>query len=475
VLVVRVMHFTDTYLPRRDGVITSLRTLRSALSDLGHTSLTVVPAHREQAFEPGLVRLPALACGVADLRLARWPFRNLRPGLLERLASHQADLIHVHTPGPVGLLGVLTAQRLGLPLVQTYHTDLHAYADAYRVPAVALRALARLYARRLRQPAAAPALLPDPPSLLAFPRGTALAGDLAEAAPAFGLTQAAVAGGTAFPPATETTLSECRRAPTARRPARATALDAGNTLLLGGADAVVVPTAAVLERVSLPVEPARVYLVPTGVAAPRATADITDWGIDPEDKVVLFVGRVNREKGIDLLLPAFDRVLAAEPRARLVLVGAVYEPRWLRRMIRSDRVIVTGQQPPEVVAAAYKRADVFAFPSGTDTQALVLQEAALAGVPAVLIDRVLFERGALAGAAVLADRAGFADAILSLLRDPAAAKALGARAARNAARHTPQEFAEAMLAIYGRFVPIGVNRSRASAARRRETPATRTL
>jgi len=170
-----------------------------------------------------------------------------------------------------------------------------------------------------------------------------------------------------------------------------------------------------------------------------------------DETVVLFVGRVNREKGVDLLLAAFDRVLAAEPRARLVLVGAVYERRWLRRMIRSDRVIITGQQPPEVVAAAYQRADVFAFPSGTDTQALVLQEAALAGVPSVLIDPVLFERGALGGAAVLATKETFADAIVGLLRDPAGAKALGARAAHNAARHTPQAFAAAMLGIYTRL------------------------
>lgn len=434
--VVRVMHFTDTYLPRRDGVITSLRTLRAGLTELGHTSLTVVPAHRDQAFEPGLIRLPALACGVADLRLARWPWRHLRPELLERLATHRPDVIHVHTPGPTGLLGVLTARRLGLPLVQTYHTDLHAYADAYRVPAVALRVLARLYARRLHAGRAAP--LPPGASVAGFPRVAAFSAPHPAGAIAAG-AQTAAARETAFSLAAD---HSSRRA----------ALDLGNELLLGGADAVVVPTAAVLERISLPVDPARLYLIPTGVAPPRAAADISHWGIDEDDKVVLFVGRVNREKGIDLLLPAFDRVLAAEPRARLVLVGAVYEPRWLRRMIRSDRVIVTGQQPPEVVAAAYKRANVFAFPSGTDTQALVLQEAALAGVPSVLIDPVLHERGALAGAAVLTDAGGFADAVLGLLRDPAAAKALGARAAQHAARHTPQAFAAAMADIYGKVV-----------------------
>ena len=50
---------------------------------------------------------------------------------------------------------------------------------------------------------------------------------------------------------------------------------------------------------------------------------------------MLFVGRVNREKGIDLLLAAFARVLAARPAARLVLVGAVYEPRWFAGLLRA--------------------------------------------------------------------------------------------------------------------------------------------
>jgi glycosyltransferase involved in cell wall biosynthesis len=434
---VRIMHFTDTYLPRRDGVITSLRTLREALARSGHLSHVVVPAHPAQSAEPGLVRLPALACGVADLRLARWPLRPLQPGMIARLGRHTPDLIHVHSPGPVGLLGVIAARELGVPLVQTYHTDLHAYADAYRVPGFALRALAALYARRLG--------ISLQPPLLCTPRRTSTmklrlwvqSKGAAQALPSVpGKAVGADAAGRGKG-----------------------ALDLGNELLLGPADAVIVPTPAVLERVTLPVDPQRIYLVPTGVARPGPAADISHWGIQPDDRVVLFVGRVNREKGIDLLLPAFDRVLRAHPRARLVLVGAVYEPRWLRRMIRNDRVIVTGQQPPEAVAAAYERADVFAFPSGTDTQALVLQEAALAGVPSVLVDPVLHRRGALAGAAVLASRETFADAIIELLADPTAATALGELARANAARHTPQAFAAAMLDIYGKFVACGRTRS----------------
>jgi glycosyltransferase involved in cell wall biosynthesis len=407
------VHFTDTYLPRRDGVVTSIRTLAHALADRGHPGLTVVPRHPGQAAEPDLLRLRAVPCGIAGLRVSPWLlYGSAATGTIAEIAATDPEIIHVHTPGPVGLLGVLTARRLGLPLVQTYHTDLHAYVDAYRVPAQALHATVRLYAHRLGVPR--PPVAPDGPG---------------------------------------------RRAPANTR--RRAALDATNLLLLGDADAVVVPTRAVLDRISLPVPPDRVFLVPTGVAA-RPTSPLqvgafrTGHGIAPADRVILFVGRINREKGVDLLISAFARVHASCPQARLVLVGAVYDPRWVAELLRSvgpavaSRVTLVGQQPPGVVAAAYGAAEVFAFPSTTDTQALVLQEAAHAGVPAVLVDAELHQHSPLAGAAVRTAPTAedFAAGVLGLLTDPAAARQLGAAAADRAARHTPASYAAAICDVY---------------------------
>src|SRR5690606_26897739 len=151
----------------------------------------------------------------------------------------------------------------------------------------------------------------------------------------------------------------------------------------------------------------------------------------------------------DLLVSAFARVAAARPRARLLLVGARFEARWYAALMRAagpevaQRVIWAGQQPAEVVAAAYQIADVFAFPSSTDTQALVLQEAAHARVPAVLADPVLHRHGALSGAGLCAgpDPDAFAAALMRLLDDPALARVVGAEAAARAAQHTPDQYA----------------------------------
>ncbi|WP_157546689.1 glycosyltransferase [Hamadaea tsunoensis] len=395
----RVAHFTDTYLPRRDGVVTSLRTLCRELDADGCATVTVAPRHREQPPSTDLLTLRSVPCGVADLRLGGWP----TAAALERVAHRRPDLIHVHTPGPMGLLGTIVARRLGVPLVHSYHTDLYAYAEAYRVPARALELGLQYYARHLGAP------------------------------------------------------GRCGQAGEISR--RHRALDGLHKLLLGRADAVIVPTPAVLERAHLPVPAERIFLVPAGVAArPVTPAEVaafrTRWGLREDDAVALFVGRVNREKGVDLLISAFARVAARVPAARLLLIGAVYEPRWVRRLLAAagveSRVVITGQLPPEEVAAAYACARVFAFPSLTDTQGLVLQEAALAGVPSLLCDPQLHRTGVLGETALLAPPLpdAYAEMLTALLTSPGTAKAAGARARERAMHHTPARYAATMRDVY---------------------------
>lgn len=419
----RIAHFTDTYVPRRDGVVTSLQTLTAAMSELGHASLLVVPRHPDQPTDEELLRLFSVPCGVAQFRLASWP----RSRHVERVAHWLPHVVHVHTPGPVGLLGIFAARRLGLPLVQTYHTDLRAYADAYRLPSRVLSGVVRCYARRLGSPK------PE------IPRGGSRV--------------------------------ERRRA----------VVDAGTGLLLADADAVLVPTPAILTRCHLPVDDDRLYLAPAGVGLPHVPPDAgPDFrrrhGIAPNEPVVLFVGRVNREKGIDLLTEAFGRLRRVVADARLVLVGAVYEPRWVQRLLEqagiADRTILTGQLPPDQVAAAYAASDVFAFPSLTDTQGLVVQEAALAGLPTVLADAALHASGPLAGTGVLAgtDPMRFAEALEDLLTDPAYRARVGAEARRRAERNSPAAYAQRMAAIYGQAVRRASSATRLARADRGRGP-----
>ena len=49
--------------------------------------------------------------------------------MLEWADRQQFDAIHVHTPGPMGLIGWLAASMLNVPLLSTYHTDFPAYVQ----------------------------------------------------------------------------------------------------------------------------------------------------------------------------------------------------------------------------------------------------------------------------------------------------------------------------------------------------------
>ena len=71
----RVVHFSDTYLPRRDGVVTSILTLAEALAPRGHSSTLFAPRYPGSQGGPGLALqpLPSLPSGVAGIRLAAWP------------------------------------------------------------------------------------------------------------------------------------------------------------------------------------------------------------------------------------------------------------------------------------------------------------------------------------------------------------------------------------------------------------------
>jgi glycosyltransferase involved in cell wall biosynthesis len=410
---VHIVHFSDTWLPRRDGVVTSIQTLVRGLHAEGHHGTTVVPRHpdADELLDVPTHPMRSVPCGVANLRLAV----TVRSRHVEGIAGLLPDLIHVHTPGPLGLLGVLSARRLGVPLVQTYHTDLHAYVEAYRIPVGVMWALKEVSRRRLGAPG-------DP-----------------------GPARMSPGGGRAA----------------RRSAARRAYMDLINRTQLGGADALVVPTRTVLDRIALPVPADRVHVIPTGVGVPvTTTAAVAAFrdrhGLGGTRPTVLFVGRVNQEKGIDLLLPAFARVRAALPDARLVVVGAVYDRGWFDRLVNAagltlgQDLVVCGQLSPAEVAAGYAAADVFAFPSLTDTQGLVLQEAALAELPVVMCDAGLHAYGPLRGAARLTrpEPEALADGIIRAIISPPASAELHQSARALAGRQSPERYAAAVAEVY---------------------------
>ena len=139
---------SDVYFPRVNGVSTSIQTFRRDLAAEGCGSTLIAPRYpRGRDDEAGVVRV----------RSRYLPFdpedRLPVAGELERAAlarRGEFDLIHVHTPFIAHGVGCRLARRLGLPVVETYHTFFEEYFHHYLpfVPRSLLRATARAVSRR---------------------------------------------------------------------------------------------------------------------------------------------------------------------------------------------------------------------------------------------------------------------------------------------------------------------------------------
>ena len=118
----------------------------------------------------------------------------------------------------------------------------------------------------------------------------------------------------------------------------------------------------------------------------------------PEPCTVLFVGRFEKRKGIDLLLAAVPRFLAEVPDARVVMVGRndlagesgrPYAEEFLDAHATAgwlDRVDIRGEVDDDELWALYDAADVLVAPSRFESFGLIYVEAMMAGLPVVAVD-----------------------------------------------------------------------------------------
>ena len=130
----------------------------------------------------------------------------------------------------------------------------------------------------------------------------------------------------------------------------------------------------------------RLRLWPQGVDARlfHPTHATREWrkklsGGQPEAKILLYVGRLAPEKDIERLKVA----LSAAPDACLAIVGKGPIQKELEREFADTRTVFTGLLTGEDLAAAYASADLFVFPSTTETLGMAMIEALASGLPVV--------------------------------------------------------------------------------------------
>ena len=222
------------------------------------------------------------------------------PALVETLAEGRYEIVHVASPGPVGIAATLIARVAGVPVIASHHTDLVAYAALRsgdeRVASFAAVAMALFYtqAQRVLSPSAS----------------------------------------------ADRALGE------------------------------------------LGVEDERIGRWVRGVDLARFDPKLREPGAYPGEIKVLYAGRLSREKGAELLADAFLAAHARDERLHLLLAGGGPEQGWLAERL-GDTATFLGWLHGDALPRAYASADMFLFPSVTDTYGQVVVEAQASGLPVI--------------------------------------------------------------------------------------------
>ena len=370
----KVAVFTDNDFEKVNGVTTVLSAMLTRVPD--DLSVRVYTASRLVADHPDYLALSSWGVGIpyyGEMRMYWPPYRRL----IHRLRADGVQLLHLTTPGPLGIAAVLAARHLGLPLVGSFHTDLAQYTTLLS-GRPALGAFMRYYMNWLYRP--------------------------------------------------------CRRVLT---PSTAT-----RDLLIGG---------------GMPA--AQLAIWGRGVDTDFFTPDRrsawlrTGWRADDTRPVVMYVGRVSREKGVHVLPVLHDALRRLGHTHRLVIIGD--GPLRAEIARHCPDAVCPGALGKEALADAYASADVFVFPSTTDTAGNVVLEAQASGLPVVVSDVGGPQEQMRAGETgyVCGDTPeAWTRVVARLLDDTVARRAMG-RAARRFA--TSRTWDEALMPLFDTYRAIG--------------------
>ncbi|MBV8683354.1 MAG: glycosyltransferase family 1 protein [Caulobacteraceae bacterium] len=224
----------------------------------------------------------------------------------------------------------------------------------------------------------------------------------------------------------------------------------------GACDEVFVPSPSMAETLAAEGVDAKFHLWTRGVdterfhPSRRSEAWRAARGVGANDILVTFVSRLVREKRLDDFVAVVRRLQAAGAPARALVVGDGPERAALERALPDG--LFEGFVVGDELATAYASADIFVFPSDTETFGSVTLEAMASGLPTICADatgsRSLVDHGVTGFLAPVGDVDALGDGALRLANDPVLRQAMG-EAAR--ARSLKFSWDEAMAGALARY------------------------
>jgi len=246
-------------------------------------------------------------------------------------------------------------------------------------------------------------------------------------------------------------------------------LDAYMPRFFNQCDLVIAPSPSTYRTLSEYGVETRIEMVPNGIdldlfASSREELRPEGLGIMPGDLVLIYVGRMAKEKNVDFLLEAYALALTEVPNLCLLLLGSGPEYEALQEMSRDlgveARLRFMGDVPYEHVPGYLMMADLFVMPSGGEVHPLSILEAFAAGLPVVgaqvpgVADVIA---DGVNGRLVRHTVSSFSHAIVSLARDPDARARMGREASKEGSRNSIDRTADRMVELYRELVAGGTS------------------
>lgn len=207
-----------------------------------------------------------------------------------------------------------------------------------------------------------------------------------------------------------------------------------------------------------------VHIIPTGIEVERfykeqfTSQELLEikkgLGFEEQEKIMLFVGRMGKEKSVDFLLECQMDILKKYPNVKFLLVGDGPELEYLESFASKNKlqndVLFIGKVPWDMISKYYAIADLFVTASTTETQGLTVIEAMAASIPVIAINDESFNQVVVDGlnGKIFNNKKEYKKVVLELLENEEKRKKLSKQARISAEKYSAKYFAEQVLDVY---------------------------
>jgi 1,2-diacylglycerol 3-alpha-glucosyltransferase len=332
----RVMYFSDTFLPKVDGVALSIKNFSERLSLKGHEFLIACPKYGEDDFSRinDKIQVERFTSG----SLPSYPDIKVvlpNPEKIKKLVKDfKPDIVHIHTPGLLGQYAISASEKYGIPSIGTYHTlmaEQNTYVSFYR-----LLKLDKLFMKINKFNKAL-----SFKDLLKFQKSDT-----------FNLRKKII-------------LKLCNN-------------------LYERCDLIISPSHLLKEQLLEYGIDKPITVVSNGMDLSRFKGEIKSVSEAPK---ILHVGRISYEKNCDVILNSFKFIHEKIPKATLTIIGEGPAISSLKvqaeKLGLSNEITFKGFIDNSKLHEVYPEYDLFLTASTMETQGLVILEAISCGLPAV--------------------------------------------------------------------------------------------